>query len=821
MASEELRVFLASPSDVARERKLAREIIERLNHQVGPQLGILLRPVGWENVRLGFGRPQSLINPEVASADVFVGILGKRWGTPTGVASSGFAEEFAAIRARAEAGENVEVLLFVLRLTEEDLVDPGDQLKQMLQFRSEVMSLAMIREYATPEDFGRELALELAAVATSRSPLPAGSPAGGAVEPPAPVAPTETPGVSPGTSGSASVEQVLLALEAARRATSSEGVEPPLMPDGEHYDAFSIARLNLLARAWTSKTGTNDPLSVHEINRIYDFRERVQVSPVETELVLRTMCSFPQLAPGWAILKASDVEAAAMLLFEASLNQDRGIREGALGLLTPVGIEQWIAANLDRSAETVGRFLLEHNAADSEPPAVLVSLLEGIDEAEPLLVSLATADTQPSPRARNALVRRRSRTDLNSALELSEDVSLDSATTRALRFALQAAPHDVVRAALSHSVVEIRRLAFDVLSEAGELSAEEARTAMSDSDRELRVAALEQRAKLGDQLPTDVVDQVLQVEPPRPRWMVVRDLRERADLAAAKAKPVDTLLGEINYMWLQTAPQYRALAEDHFERFGAQVRRDLGDGFASFKAESRGTLVEGLMRGVEDQLREKAPPTPDREAEVRQALDTLRAKAEQRVDELAGEEKYNKTTFAGAALAGIAANGDASDAPVVRAWLSEIDAVNRLEAIRALARAGGAEDVAALIAQADTSYGEERETAVKAALAFAPGPDGIARTLVSERADELAVMAARNLEAYHTDTVDEGLLLILLNSESDEVRRAGIAIALAQLDDDGLRRLLARYLNQSYRYYNVIVALDRAIFGPSWIAADI
>jgi hypothetical protein len=52
------------------------------------------------------------------------------------------------------------------------------------------------------------------------------------------------------------------------------------------------------------------------------------------------------------------------------------------------------------------------------------------------------------------------------------------------------------------------------------------------------------------------------------------------------------------------------------------------------------------------------------------------------------------------------------------------------------------------------------------------------------------------------------------------VRRAGIGIALAQPDDDGLRRLLERYLDQSYRYYNVIAALDRAIFGPSWIAAD-
>src|SRR4051795_6389113 len=120
MPTTDLRVFVASPSDVVRERQLARDVIERLNQQVGPQLDVLLRPVGWEHVRIGFGRAQSLINPEVQRADVFVGILGKRWGTPTGEASSGFAEEFEAIRARAERGEPVDVLMFVRQLTAEE-----------------------------------------------------------------------------------------------------------------------------------------------------------------------------------------------------------------------------------------------------------------------------------------------------------------------------------------------------------------------------------------------------------------------------------------------------------------------------------------------------------------------------------------------------------------------------------------------------------------------------------------------------------------------------------------------------------------------------
>ena len=87
------RIFIASPSDVAQERELAREIIARVSKAQASRK-IVLEARGWEDVAPGLGRPQALINPEVKQADLLVGILWKRFGTNTGVAESGTEEEF-------------------------------------------------------------------------------------------------------------------------------------------------------------------------------------------------------------------------------------------------------------------------------------------------------------------------------------------------------------------------------------------------------------------------------------------------------------------------------------------------------------------------------------------------------------------------------------------------------------------------------------------------------------------------------------------------------------------------------------------------------
>ena len=85
---EIVRIFIASPDDVRKERTIFHDVIEELNAIKAAEKGKLLVPAGWEDTLPGRGRPQALINEDLVSCDLIVGLLWRRWGTPTGEYSS-------------------------------------------------------------------------------------------------------------------------------------------------------------------------------------------------------------------------------------------------------------------------------------------------------------------------------------------------------------------------------------------------------------------------------------------------------------------------------------------------------------------------------------------------------------------------------------------------------------------------------------------------------------------------------------------------------------------------------------------------------------
>lgn len=73
-------IFLASPGDLADERKLVKENVERINKIIGRTINWQIELLGWEDTLPGANRPQELINKDVELCDLFLGILWKRWG---------------------------------------------------------------------------------------------------------------------------------------------------------------------------------------------------------------------------------------------------------------------------------------------------------------------------------------------------------------------------------------------------------------------------------------------------------------------------------------------------------------------------------------------------------------------------------------------------------------------------------------------------------------------------------------------------------------------------------------------------------------------
>ena len=80
-----VRVFVASPGDVDAERNTLPTVVQELNTTIAPHKNCFLELVRWEtHCTPEMGRPQGVINAQIGRYDIFLGIMWKRFGSPTG-----------------------------------------------------------------------------------------------------------------------------------------------------------------------------------------------------------------------------------------------------------------------------------------------------------------------------------------------------------------------------------------------------------------------------------------------------------------------------------------------------------------------------------------------------------------------------------------------------------------------------------------------------------------------------------------------------------------------------------------------------------------
>jgi hypothetical protein len=94
MERKVFNIFLASLGDLAEERNIVSDVVNRINKIFSKTNNWYIELLGWEDTLPGASRPQELINKDIEICDLFLGLLWKRWGTPTGKSDSGFKEEF-------------------------------------------------------------------------------------------------------------------------------------------------------------------------------------------------------------------------------------------------------------------------------------------------------------------------------------------------------------------------------------------------------------------------------------------------------------------------------------------------------------------------------------------------------------------------------------------------------------------------------------------------------------------------------------------------------------------------------------------------------
>ena len=91
-----VKVFIASPGDVAEERAVIREVLHEWNVLHSESQKMVALPIGWESHAspVTGGHPQSIINREVLEGcDLLVAVFWTRIGTPTETDVSGTVEE--------------------------------------------------------------------------------------------------------------------------------------------------------------------------------------------------------------------------------------------------------------------------------------------------------------------------------------------------------------------------------------------------------------------------------------------------------------------------------------------------------------------------------------------------------------------------------------------------------------------------------------------------------------------------------------------------------------------------------------------------------
>lgn len=159
------KCFISSPGDCDAEREISEKVIDKLNNGLAKHLDLKFETFKWENdVLPDMGQNgQEIIDESVdkSNYDIFIGIMGYRFGTPTKMAGSGTEHEY--IKALEKKGNNAlpRIIFF---FNNED-VNPKDldyeQYKKVKEFKSKIGSNGLYVDYKGVSEFEKELGNKL------------------------------------------------------------------------------------------------------------------------------------------------------------------------------------------------------------------------------------------------------------------------------------------------------------------------------------------------------------------------------------------------------------------------------------------------------------------------------------------------------------------------------------------------------------------------------------------------------------------------------------------------------------------------------------
>jgi hypothetical protein len=164
MKIDQYKVFLASPSDTEAERVQIDKIVQEINGTLGSRNGYVLRLLKWEDGTYpDFGEDgQDVINKQVGDDyNIFIGIMWKKFGSPTKRAGSGTAEEFERAYSRLKGDPDLKIMFYFNNAPISQDTDLK-QFEQVKEFKAKVAELGgLYKSYAGQENFSETVRTQL------------------------------------------------------------------------------------------------------------------------------------------------------------------------------------------------------------------------------------------------------------------------------------------------------------------------------------------------------------------------------------------------------------------------------------------------------------------------------------------------------------------------------------------------------------------------------------------------------------------------------------------------------------------------------------
>ncbi len=788
-----VKIFLASPGDLAEERARTREVVDEVNRSLGRELDLHIDLLGWEDTLPGIGRPQELINADVDTCHIFLGLLWKRWGTPTGGRyTSGFEEEFDRAKTRRTTTGKPDIWLAFRIVDRATVEDPGEQLQKVIAFRQALVGSRelLFKEFANPESWGRMLRawLDTLVARTIKDDfqLLRRPPAGEASPPPTP---DEVVSSSPDDDEILPADVQQLGKKVAHATRSGELT---FIEDMNALSEYELIRLHLTSKSWITARFTYESLSPHEANALYKFRDQLKLIPPEWQLVFRSLIAdLHDVLPGWYWLSSfEDAALERTLVSTARSDSTEEVRTGALRLLEEAGVKpsvELVEVALGETSALVRRAALDYAGKWGGP------------ELLPLLQHHASGDDASI--VTTARERILARTEPNAALADvpvgffgSQESILEELRSQASKITPEA-----LRIALKHDEKSVRQFAALELDARDDLSPAEASALLEDHSLQVREVGIRRLVRLGNDLPPERIKELLTPTSDNKVGLLV-PLSQRDEVdpdIAIEERLMQLSESELVNMvdWIDTLGRmaYKVLALKYFHEMATQIREDLRTGFASIREQ---TVVA---------LRTK-----------------YGAAIESTIKQFSKYEEHIQSEFAAAALWGLAANGDESDADFARQEIHKsgkyLGNESKRAAVALLKRYGNPSDAEMLLQLARDSYGDIKQEAVEAALVVSPGTSGVAKEALRSGDITLVKAALRAIWEQPPDSLMP-LLMSCLAIESVEIRIAALAYLVNRLDSKELESLFDEYVSQEHYYYNVVCWLDRILYAPALLRA--